>query len=93
MAKQNYTSHQKNIISNYYDHLDTIMLTKLQEMVSDLYLAETQAKRDRLWQRIHQAMTKLGAPPAIVEHIMAQRDVEVLAKNVQDWLKNTKASR
>jgi len=87
MAKQNYTPHQQNIISQYYDRLDTIMLTKLQEMVSDLYLAETQAKQDRLWQRIHKAMTKLGAPPAIVEHIMAKRDVEILAKNVQDWLK------
>jgi len=93
MAKQNYTPHQQNIISRYYDNLDTIMLTKLQEMVSDLYLADTPAKQDRLWQRIHKAMTKLGAPPAIVEHIMAKRDVEILANNLQDWLKNTKASR
>ena len=93
MAKQNYTPHQQNIISRYYDNLDTIMLTKLQEMVSDLYLADTQTKQDRLWQRIHKAMTKLGAPPAIVEHIMAKHDVEILAKNLQDWLKNTKASR
>lgn len=93
MAKQDYTPHQQNIISNYYDRLDTIMLAKLQEMVSDLYLADTRAKQDRLWKRIHQAMSKLGVPPAIVEHIMVQRNVEVLAKNVQDWLKNTKASR
>lgn len=93
MAKQNYTPHQQNIISRYYDNLDTIMLTKLQEMVSDLYLADTQTKQDRLWQRIHKAMTKLGAPPAIIEHIMAKRDIEILAKNVQDWLKNTKTRR
>jgi hypothetical protein len=93
MAKQDYTPYQQNIISQYYDRLDTIMLTKLQKLVSELYLAETQAKRDRLWKRVHQAMTKLGAPPAIVEHIMAGQDVEVLAKNVQDWLKNTKANR
>jgi len=93
MAKQDYTPYQQNIISQYYDRLDTIMLTKLQGLISDLYLADTQAKQDRLWKRIHQAMSKLGAPPAIVEHIMAQRDVEILAKNVQDWLKNTKASR
>lgn len=86
MAKQDYTPHQQNIISQYYDRLDTIMLAKLQEMVSDLYLADTEAKQNRLWQRIHQAMTKLGVPAAIVEHIMAQRDVEILAKNVQDWL-------
>jgi len=89
MAKQEYTQHQKNIISQYYDHLDTIMLTKLQEMVSELYLAETNAKCDRLWQRVHKAMTKLGAPTAIVEHIMDKRDVEILANNLQDWLKHS----
>ena len=88
MAKQDYTPHQQNIISQYYDRLDTIMLAKLQDLVSDLYLADTQAKQDRLWKRVDQAMAKLGAPPAIVEHIMAGRDVEVLAKNVQDWLKH-----
>lgn len=93
MAKQNYTPHQQNIISRYYDNLDTIMLTKLQEMVSDLYLADTPAKQERLWQRIHKAMTKLGAPPNIIQHIMDKRDVEILAKNVQDWLKSTKTSR
>ena len=93
MAKQDYTPTQQNIIARYYDNLDTIMLAKLQGLVSDLYMADTPAKQDRLWKRIHQAMSKLGAPPAIVEHIMAQRDVEVLAKNVQDWLKNTKAGR
>ncbi len=88
MAKQDYTPYQQNIISRYYDRLDTIMLAKLQGLVSDLYLADTAAKQERLWKRIHQAMIKLGAPPDIVEHIMAQRDVEILAKNVQDWLKN-----
>jgi len=90
MAKQDYTPYQKNVISQYYDRLDTIMLAKLQELLSDLYLADTQAKRDRLWQRIHQAMTKQGVPPAIVEHIMAKKDIEVLAKNIQDWLKHSR---
>ena len=90
MAKQDYTPYQKNVISQYYDRLDTIMLAKLQELLSDLYLADTQAKRDRLWQRVHQAMTKLGVPPAIVEHIMAKKDIEVLAQNLQDWLKHSR---
>ena len=90
MAKQDYTPYQKNVISQYYDRLDTIMLAKLQELLSDLYLADTQAKRDRLWRRVHQAMTKLGVPPALVEHIMAKKDIEVLAKNLQDWLKHSR---
>jgi alcohol dehydrogenase class IV len=89
MAKQDYTPHQQNIISQYYDRLDTIMLTKLQETVTDLYLAETEAKRDRLWKRVHQAMNKLGTPATLAEHIMAKKDVEILAANVQDWLKHS----
>ena len=91
MAKQAHTQHQKNIISQYYDRLDTIMLTKLQELVTELYLADTNAKRDRLWQRVHKAMSQLKTPASIVEHIMDKRDVEILANNLQDWLRHSSA--
>ena len=90
MAKQDYTPHQQRIISQYYDQLDTIMLTKLQETVSELYLAETEARRNRLWKRVDQAMAKLGVPAALAEHILARKDVEILAQNVQDWLKHSR---
>ncbi len=93
MAKQAYTQHQKNIISQYYDRLDTIMLTKLQELVTELYLANTAAKRDRLWQRVHKAMDKLKTPASIIEHIMAKKDVEILANNLQDWLRHSSTKR
>jgi len=93
MAKREYSAHQQNIIRQYYGQLDTIMLTKLQELVTELYLAESQTKRDKLWQRVEQAMTKLGIKANLVAHIMEKKDVEILARNVQDWLKNTKASR
>lgn len=93
MARQDYTAHQQNIISKYYENLDTIMLGKLQELVTELYLADTPAKRDRLWKRVQQAMTKLGTPGPLADHIMASKDVEVLARNVQDWLKKGGGSR
>ncbi|MBW8035327.1 MAG: hypothetical protein FVQ79_06795 [Planctomycetes bacterium] len=86
MAKDR-TKHQQKIISNYYDNLDTIMLTKLQEMVTDLYLADSQAKTDRLWERAQKAMEKLKIKPAIIQHIMKSRSVTVLAKNLEQWLK------
>ncbi len=85
MAKQEYTAYQQGIISNYYNQLDTIMLTKLQELVSELYMADTEAKKKRLWDRVQKAMVKLKIPPTIVEHIMTKRDVQILAKNVQEW--------
>jgi len=90
MAKNDYSAHQKTVISGYYDNLDTIMLQKLGELVTDLYLADTKAKKDRLWDRAHKAMVKLKVKPAIIDHIMQKQDAEVLAKNLQDWLGNKK---
>ena len=86
MTKNEYSQYQKSVISGYYDNLDTIMLQKLSELVTELFLADTKAGKDRLWQRAHKAMVKLKVPPAIVDHIMKKQDVEVLAKNLQDWL-------
>jgi hypothetical protein len=80
------SKHQAEIISGYYTHLDTIMLQKLGELVTELYLADTPAKKERLWQRVHKAMIKLKINPAIIAHIMQRRDIEVLAKNLKDWL-------
>jgi hypothetical protein len=85
MAKNEYSDYQKKLISDYYSNLDTIMLQKLGELVTELYLADTDAKKDRLWQRVQKAMVKMKIPPAIIEHIMQRRDPVILAKNLQDW--------
>jgi hypothetical protein len=85
MTKKEYSQYQKSVISGYYNNLDTIMLQKLGELVTELYLADTQARQDRLWERAHKAMVKLKIPPAIIDHIMKKQDVEILAKNIQDW--------
>lgn len=85
-----YSDYQRKVISRYYDNLDTIMLTKLQELVSQLYLAEGPAKQAQLWKRVHKAMLKLKVKPAIIEHIMNKKDVVILAKNLEDWLTASK---
>lgn len=91
MARQDYTPHQQNIISHYYRNLDTIMLAKLQELVSELYLVDSKTKQERLWKRVGQAITKLRVPVPLAEHILTTRNVEVLAANLQDWLKKANA--
>jgi len=90
MTKNDYSQYQKAVISGYYNNLGTIMLGQLGELVTELYLADTQAKQNRLWQRANKAMIKLKVPPAIIDHIMEKKDVEVLAKNLQDWLADKK---
>jgi 4-alpha-glucanotransferase len=89
MARNPTSKYQTEVISRYYEHLDTIMLQKLGELVTELYLAETAAKQKRLWLRAHKAMLKLKVPPAIIVHIMKKQSVEILAKNLQDWLAKT----
>ena len=82
-----YSKYQQDVISRYYDNLDVIMLGKIQEMVTELYLADSEAKQKRLWGRVGKAMKKLKVRPDIIEHIMSKKDVTILAKTLQDWLK------
>lgn len=89
MAKE-YSAYQKKVINNYYDNLDTIMLTKLQELVTELYLADSQKKADKLWERVEKALIKLKIKSELVEHIISKRSAVILAKNVEDWLKCAK---
>lgn len=90
MSPKDHSNYQKKVISSYYDNLDSIMLGKLQELVTELYLADSQKKSDKLWERAHNAMVKLKIKPQIIKHIMKAHSVEVFAKNLQDWLKITK---
>ena len=90
MPKKDYSNYQRDVIAGYYKNLDAITLTKLQELVTELYLADSETKQDRLWERAHKAMTRLKIKPAIIEHIMKERSATILAKNLEDWLKAAK---
>ena len=90
MAKQEYSAYQKDVISNYYNNISAISLGKLSELVSELYLADNDTKRDKLWERAQKAMVNLKIPPAIVSHIMTKKDVKILAKNLNEWLANAR---
>jgi hypothetical protein len=89
MAQKEYSSYQKKVISNYYQHLDTILLTRLQELVTELYLADSAKKREKLWDRVAAALAKLKIPKPIQKHILDKQDVEILAQNLQDWLRKS----
>ena len=93
MAKQEYSAYQKDVISNYYNNRNDIALGKLSELVSELFLADTDAKRDRLWERAHKAMVNLKIPPAIIDHIMTKKDIKILAQNLNEWLAFSERSR
>lgn len=81
-----YTRYQKELIARYYDHRDQILLTRLQEIVTELFLADSEAKTKRLWSRANKAMETLKVPPALRDHIVTKADPAILARNVRDWL-------
>jgi len=87
MGRNEMSNYQKSVISSYYKNLDAISLERLQGLVSELYLADTEKKRQQLWERVGKAMKNLGVPKSIAGHILEKKDVEILAKNLQDWLK------
>ena len=80
------TPYQKKVIERYYDNRDQIMLARLGEIVSELCLADSDAKIGRLWSRAAKAMKALNVPAGIAEHILTQRKPEVLARNLRNWL-------
>jgi hypothetical protein len=84
-----FSQYQKKLINRYYANLDTMMLQKLQELVTELYLAETEKEKAKLWERAHKAMMNLKIAPEDIANIMQGKNVVTLAKQVEEWLKPT----
>lgn len=83
MGMENYSKHQQGIIKRYYENFDQITLQKLSELVTELYLAEGK-KREKLWQTATGHMQKLGVPKDRIDHILAKKDVTLLAGLVKE---------
>ena len=82
MAKGQYlTSHQKSIVRRFYAHADTRTVTALQELVSDLALAEP-GKADKLWKKAGDLLAKCKVEAAVVERSVGKRDVKAFAEVV-----------
>jgi hypothetical protein len=81
------TPYQKKLIERYYDRREQIVLDRLSQLVSELYLADTERKRERLWKRVAAALERLKVGEALAAHILAKRSPEVLAANLRDWLR------
>lgn len=83
MAKgQDLSRHQRGIVNRYYEHRDTIMSTKLAEIVSELYLATDDKKAEKLWKSAQTALANTKTDPKIIESIIKSRDIKKLAEVV-----------
>ena len=79
------TKYQRSIVKNYYENLDTALLQRLGEQVTDLYLAEGK-KRDKLWTSVTGSLAKLGVPVARIDHLRKSDDARKLAQLLQELL-------
>lgn len=76
-----YSSYQRKVINRYYDNQDTILATRLGEIVTDIALAQDdQKKLDRLWKRAEQALSKTNLKPESWKNIVQKRDPKQLAQ-------------
>jgi hypothetical protein len=86
MAKKR-SSYQNRVIKNYYRNRDAIMLQRLGEMVTDLYLAEGN-QRTRLWNRVAAALENLKVSPSRVEHVVSSDNPSLLADLLQELMQS-----
>lgn len=83
MAKgQHLTGYQRGIVKRYYEHADTLALTKLQEVVSDLFLATDPKAAAKLWASATTALEKLKVEPARIERTAGAKNLQELARLV-----------
>ena len=82
---QNRSPYQDKIIRNYYQNQDTIMLQRLGEMVTDLYLAEGKG-RTKAWAKVAATLEKLKIPAPQIEHLVKSNNPALVASLLQELL-------
>ena len=73
-----FSPYQQKIIKRYYNNYDAIASQRLAELVGELYLTEGK-KREKLWTRVADLLTKLEFPASRIEHLLEKRDPSLLA--------------
>ena len=76
-----YSRHQQSLIRNFYKNRDAIETQRLQEIVTEIYLAGKGRKADRLWTRAADILQRApDADAAEIARLVEGRDLETLAK-------------
>jgi len=83
MAKR--SKYQERVIRNYYENQDAIMLQRLGDLLTDLYLAEGKA-REKLWERAASALEKLKVPKTRIQHLVESDNPSLLATLLEQLL-------
>lgn len=82
------SNYQDRVIRNYYQNRDTIMLQRLGELITDLFLAEGQA-RARIWKRVAEILEKLKIPKTQIQHLVHSDNPTLVANILQKLLEES----
>lgn len=83
---QNRSRYQGKLIRNYYQNRDEIAVQRLQELASELYLAQGK-KRNQLWKHVTTHLTALKVPQQQIDHIVQSDTAELLANYLKTLMK------
>ena len=81
----NHSKYQQRIIKNYYQNREAISFQRVQELVTELYLAEGK-KREKHWKSLAGHLQKLGVQPAHIDHLIQQDKPELVANLLQNLM-------
>ena len=77
--------YQQRVIRDYYRNQDAILIQRLGDLVTELYLAEGKA-RVRLWKRAATTLEKLKVPADQVQHVVQSDNPALLANLLKHLL-------
>ena len=75
--------YQRQVVKNYYENLDTALVQRLGEQVTDLYLAEGK-KRTKILGSVAKSLEKLEVAQSTIDRIVASDDAQQVAKLLQE---------
>ena len=81
------TPYQEKIIKRYYENMPDLMRQKLQELTTEVFLADSAKKRAQLWKRVGQALKNLNVPDDKIDALIAKDDPAALATFLEKNLK------
>ncbi len=79
-----YTKGQRKIIKRHYETAEPRAVQRLQEVVSELYVAESDSAANRLWKSAATALKNLNRSDARAQQILEERDLGELAALVAE---------
>lgn len=82
---KDFSAYQQKVIRNYYQNRDALALQRLQELATDLYLAEGK-KRAKIWDQVRKSLEKSGLSAARIDHVVSSDNPAMVVQVVEELM-------